>query len=228
MSKMWSGVFLIFCLHAQESAPPDAKPEAVPVQAQTEDKHILGIVPNYKTVPELSGPYVPISAKTKFKLATLDSFDPFEWGVAGIFAGFAQLGDQYHEFGQGMQGYAKRYGGAFADQAISNYLTEAILPSLLHEDSRYFRLGEGGGWKRTRYALTRVFITHTDSGKWRFNTSEIAGNALSASISNIYYPDSQRTVGNTTQKWGVSIASDAGFNVLKEFWPDLRKKIFKQ
>jgi hypothetical protein len=123
MLKLWPAVFAVFCLHAQEAAPPDAKPEAVPAQAQTEEKHILGIVPNYKTVPELSGPYEPISAKTKFKLATLDSFDPFEWGVAGIFAGFAQLGDQYHEFGQGMEGYAKRYAGAFADQAIGNYIT---------------------------------------------------------------------------------------------------------
>jgi hypothetical protein len=213
----------------QESAT-EPKPEASPSQSQpqTEEKHILGIVPNYKTVPELSGPFVPISTKTKFKLATQDSFDPFEWVVAGMFAGFAQLGDQYHEFGQGTVGYAKRYGGAFADQLISNYVTEAILPSLLHQDCRYFRLGEGKAWKRTRYALTRVFVTRSDSGHWVFNTSEIAGNAMSASLSNIYYPDSQRTVGNTTQKWGVSIGSDAGFNVLKEFWPDLRKKIFKQ
>src|ERR1700757_4221086 len=90
MLKLWPAVFVIFCLHAQESAPPDLKAEAIPAQPQTEEKHILGVVPNYKTVPELSGPYVPISAKTKFKLATLDSFDPFEWGVAGMFAGFAQ------------------------------------------------------------------------------------------------------------------------------------------
>ncbi len=102
------------------------------------------------------------------------------------------------------------------------------MPTMLHEDIRYFRLGEGSAWKRTRYALTRVFVTHKDSGAWTFNVSEIAGNAFAASLSNIYYPDSQRTVGNTTQKWGVNVASDAGFNVLKEFWPDIRRKLFKQ
>ena len=227
MGKVLALVIIAGRAFAQEanSATPPALPAPPP---QTEEKHILGVVPNYKTVPELSGPFVPISTRTKFKLATQDSFDPFEWAVAGMFAGFAQLGDQYHEFGQGMQGYAKRYGGAFTDQLISNYVTEAILPSLLHQDCRYFRLGEGGGWKRTRYAVTRVFVTRADSGKWQFNTSEIAGNALAASLSNVYYPDSQRTVQNTTQKWGVSIASDAGFNVLKEFWPDIRRKIFKQ
>ncbi len=117
MQKLFVCVFLVAGAWAQEvAAPPDPRPESIPALVpsqtppQTEEKHILGVVPNYKTVPELSGPYTPISTKTKFKLATQDSFDPFEWGVAGIFAGFAQLDNQYREFGQGMQGYAKRYG----------------------------------------------------------------------------------------------------------------------
>lgn len=163
--KLWA--FIIFAGIAAGQAPEvKAESDAVskPAAVSKEDKHILGVIPNYKTVPELSGPYVPITTRTKFKLATQDSFDPYEWLVAGMFAGIAQLGDQYHEFGQGAQGYAKRYGGAFADQAISNYITEAILPSILHEDCRYFRLGKGGGWKRTRYAISRVLVTHTDQG----------------------------------------------------------------
>src|SRR5437879_2464224 len=126
--------------------------------------HILGFIPNYKPVPNLSSSFVPLDAKTKFKYATLDSFDPYWWGVAGVYAGLSQLDNRYREFGQGGQGYAKRYGVAFADQAIRNYITEGILPSVLHEDIRYFRLARGGAWKRIGYAITGVLVTHSDAG----------------------------------------------------------------
>jgi hypothetical protein len=124
-----------------------------------------------------------------------------------------------------VQGYAKRYGAAFADGTIANYLAEGALPSLIHQDPRYFRRGEGGGWKRVGYALSRTVITRGDNGSRQFNTSEIAGNAIAAGISAAYYPAGNRTVGDTFDKFILNVASDAGFNVLKEFWPDMRRKI---
>jgi hypothetical protein len=195
-----------------------------------EEKHdrILWIIPNYKTAPDLSGPIEPLGTKEKFHLAAEDSFDPYNFALAGMYAGIGQWQNQYPTFGQGAAGYAKRLGGAYADLAIGNYLTEAMAPTLLHEDPRYFRLAKGGFWKRTGYALSRIVITRTDSGERCFNYAEVSGNAAAAAISNLYYPAANRTAGSTSQKLGLELATDAGFNVLKEFWPDIRRKIFKR
>ncbi|MBZ5601935.1 MAG: hypothetical protein LAO79_06490 [Acidobacteriia bacterium] len=166
-----------------------------------------------------------IPAGEKYKLAAQDAFDPFSWAITGIYAGVAQWGDNYAGYGQGAQGYAKRYGAAFADGAIGSFMTEAVFPTLLHQDSRYFRMGEGRAWKRVGYAVTRVVVTHSDRGNWQFNTSEIAGNAAAAGIANLYYPRGSRGLDETLEKFAVNVVSDAGFNVLKEFWPDMRRKI---
>jgi hypothetical protein len=185
----------------------------------------MGVVPNYATVNDPAQPFQSISVKLKFKLAAQDAFDPFSWVISGIYAGVAQWGNSYPGYGQGAEGYAKRYGAAFADGAIGNFMTEAILPSMLHQDARYFRLGQGGPWKRVGYAMSRTLVARSDAGKWQFNTSEIAGNAMAAGIANLYYPAGSRTAGDTMEKFALNVASDAGFNVLKEFWPDMRRKI---
>jgi hypothetical protein len=185
---------------------------------------MLGIVPNYATVNDPSL-YKPIPASEKFKLAAQDSFDPFSWAIVGVYAAVAQWGNDYRQFGQGMQGYAKRYGAAFADGTISNYMTEAVLPCILHEDPRYFRMAVGSAWKRTGYALTRVLVTRSDAGRRRFNSSEVAGTMIAAGIANLYYPSDNRSVGETMEKFTVNVVSDAGFNVLREFWPDMRRKV---
>ena len=191
----------------------------------TDDKHILGLVPNYATVNDPSAPFQAIRTKEKFKLATQDAFDPFSWAIAGIYAGVGQWGNSYPGYGQGAQGYAKRYGAAFADGTIGNYMTEGVFPTVFHQDPRYFRLGTGGGWKRVGYAISRTVVTRSDKGAWQFNASEIVGNAVAAGISSAYYPAGNRTVEDTFDKFALNVASDAGFNVLKEFWPDMRRKI---
>src|SRR5262249_33771920 len=138
-----------------------------------------------------------------------------------------QLEDQNRSFGQGMKGYAKRYAGAYGDQAIGNMMTEAIFPSLLREDPRYFRRGRGGELSRLEYAATRILVTRTDSGRSRLNFSELVGNSATTAISNAYYPDT-RTVSDNVQKLGIQLATDAFSNVLKEFWPDIKRKFQKQ
>jgi hypothetical protein len=210
---------------AQSAEAVDAGPEGTVATKAADDKHILGVVPNYATVNEPSKAYTPLTAREKFITAAHDSFDPFNWVLAGLYAGVYQKENNYPAFGQGFQGYAKRYGAVFADGAISSYISEAVMPTLLHEDPRYFRLGEGSKWKRTGYALTRVLVTRTDKGGERFNNSEIFGNLIGAGISNLYYPAVNRTVGETFEKFTIGVVSDAGFNVLKEFWPDMRHRV---
>jgi hypothetical protein len=211
------------CAWAQSDETETAKPP----QQSREETHILGIVPDYDTVRNSNGVILPISSKTKFWLATEDVFDPFSFLVTGIYASISQWSNQYPQFGQGARGYAKRYGGAFADGAIGNYMTEGLFPVMLSQDPRFFRMGPGHGfWKRVGYSATRVLVTRGDSGATQFNFSEIIGNGVAAGISSAYYPESGRNVHAVLDKWALDVGSDAGFNILKEFWPDMRQKLF--
>ena len=188
--------------------------------------HILWIIPNYRS-DENPGETKALTPAEKMKVSLDDSFDPSAFLVAGIFAGMSMAEKQYGSFGTGAQGFGKYYGGAFADQAIGNIMTEGLFPVILHQDPRYFVKGTGGFWRRTGYAISREFITRGDDGGNHFNTSELAGNAVAAGISNLYYPAADRSFGNTADKWGQQIALDAFFNIAKEFWPDVRNKLVK-
>ncbi len=184
------------------------------------------MLPNYRTA-DLTAVYMPITWKQKLTIASKDSFDYPLVLLAGAFAGLGQLTNQHPEFDQGMAGFGRRIGTAYADQAIGNMMTEGFMPILLHEDPRYFRLGSGSKWHRTGYALTRIFVTKTDSGGTRFNFSEWTGNAIGVGISNAYYPDG-RTVFNETTKLLEQCGTDAVSQVLKEFWPDIKHRFFQK
>jgi hypothetical protein len=168
-----------------------------------------------------------MTAGAKFRLASKDSFDWGSFIVGGVFAAVGQLSDQYPSFGQGMKGYGKRLAGGYADQVIGNYFGEALIPIAFHQDPRYFRLARGGGRARVWYAITRVAVTRTDSGGDGFNYGEFLGNLIGSGISNAYYPPEDRSVSQTLKKAMFQTGTDAGFNVLKEFWPDIRRRIFK-
>ena len=195
-------------------------------QHEPSKNHIFWIIPNYRS-DENSAATKPLTPGEKMKVSLDDSFDPSAFLVAGIFAGISMAERQYTSFGTGAQGFGKYYGGAFADQAIGNIMTEGLFPVALHQDPRYFVKGTGGFWQRTGYAIGREFITRGDDGLSHFNTSELAGNAVAAGISNLYYPATDRSFGNTADKWGQQIALDTFFNVTKEFWPDVRRKMFR-
>jgi hypothetical protein len=143
--------------------------------------------------------------------------------LAGIYAGLGQWQHQYPEFGLGAAGLAKRYATAYGDQVIGDYMNEAIFPTMLHQDPRYYRMARGGFIQRTTYAVSRVLITRSDSGAGQFNFSQVAGTATAAAIANLYYPD--RTFPSTMQRFGIQLASGGVFNVLKEYWPDIRQKL---
>ncbi len=125
-------------------------------------------------------------------------------------------------------GYAKRYGADFTDAFTNELFTVGVFPTLLHEDPRYFRKGTGGGRRRTGYAISRIFVARTDSGGERYNFSELFGNLTSGAISSAYYPSSQRGIGNIATRAGFQLGYDALFNVLKEFYPDLKKKFHRK
>jgi hypothetical protein len=124
---------------------------------------------------------------------------------------------------QGAAGYGKYYGAAFADFTIGDYMTEAIFPSLLRQDPRYFRKGIGSGWSRLGYAMGQIFWTHTDSGGTQFNFSEVIGNSTAVAISNAYYSDN-RTASDAIARLGTQLGVDMASNILKEFWPDITRK----
>ncbi|HYA96615.1 MAG TPA: hypothetical protein VEH49_00865, partial [Methylomirabilota bacterium] len=122
--------------------------------------------------------------------------------------------------------YGKRYGATFADNGIGTYMTTAVFPTLLKEDPRYYQKSTGRFRSRVFYAIGKLFVARTDSGHMRFNYSEIVGNAAAAAFSNVYHPADDRTFGRNVGTWGMLIMWDGVSNEMKEFWPDIRRKVF--
>ncbi|HTC61259.1 MAG TPA: hypothetical protein VK709_00310 [Candidatus Saccharimonadales bacterium] len=215
-------------VESSETVRPSA-PQQTADQSNEGQKgsRVFGIMPNQLTV-EGAKNVTPISAGRKFKLVAEGAFDPYEFVVVGVLAGIGQATNDSPSWGQGAKGFGIRYGTDFGDQIIGNFMVGAVLPSIFHQDPRYFQLGKGSFWHRFGYALSRVAITRGDSGKTQFNVSEIAGNGIAGVISNTYHPPSDRTIEQTGETWGTQIGVDAiGFE-LKEFWPDIRRKFFKK
>jgi hypothetical protein len=221
-----------FCGFVAYSQQPAQAPAAQPGTlaqsnpSETEPKRILGIVPNYRTFPSLTN-YEPISAKEKFVIATQDSFDRGTVILAAAFAGEGQLTNANRAFGQGAAGYGRYFGASYGDFVIGNYMTEAIYPTILHQDPRYFRRGTGSTWSRLLYAIGQTFWTHSDSGRMQFNYSEVLGNSTAVAISSAYYRDN-RDAGDAVTKLGTQIGVDMGANILKEFSSDLNRKFFRK
>ncbi len=197
-------------------------------QSGTSKDRLFFTLPNFLTV-ENAGQIPPLTAGQKFKVVARSSFDYVEFPWYGFLAGISQAENSELGYGQGAAGYGKRYGAAFADGTIENFWTSAIFPSVLHQDPRFFQLGKGGFWHRTGYAVSRIFVTRSDSGNSQFNTSEIVGSALAAGISTYsYHPHADKTLSNSLSVWGSQIGYDTITIVVKEFWPDIRRKLSRK
>jgi len=226
----------------QPDAATQAKPETVvavpalvvtPIERKTansegkQTKRMFGIIPNFSAVSAHTE--VPaLSARDKFMLATKDSGDYSSFIWSGLQAAQSMALRSYPELHQGAAGYGRYYWRAFADQASGSFFTEAIVPALTHEDPRYYTLGYGGFFRRARYALSRVVITRTDSGRNTFNLSEIAGNGMEAGLANFYYPPQERSFHNTAVNWATQLEAASLNNLFREFWPDIRRKVLRQ
>lgn len=215
-----------------KSSLPDAPAQASPStpgnaddQYGKQSKRILGIVPNYRAV-SANAHLPPLSFKSDLWLATQDTFDYSDFLFVGGLAGINMANKSQPTFGQGAEGYGKYYWHVFVDGAIENYMTEAIVPAATREDPRYYTLEKGGFVKRTGYAVSRLFITRTNSGGSTFNLSEIVGAGAAAGIGNAYYPQQSNPWVKTYQRWGTQVGLDGVFNALKEFWPDINRVIF--
>jgi hypothetical protein len=225
---------LTFASQLSAQAPTQAaEPSAVPAAgtapgtpAPIVNNRVFGVLPNYRTA-SLSEPYRPLTVSRKFYIGYKDSTDYPIFVLGGVLSGLGQWTDQHPSFGQGMKGYGKRYLTSTADQLIGNLFTESIMPSLLHQDPRYFQLGQGSVSKRLGYSASRIFVAKNDSGRWNFNFAELTGNMASAGIGNLYYPQ-ERTWGDNVQRLYSQLATDALSQVFKEFWPDIKRKISKK
>lgn len=192
--------------------------------AQKKNDRMFYVMPNYLTVGN-EAHVEPLTWKGKFKITASGCFDPYEFFTAGVVAGIRQAENAYPGFDQGFAGYARRYGTAFADQVDGNMMVGAVFPSILRTDPRYYQKGTGGFSHRLGYALSRVFVTRTDSGRSTFNLSEPLGNGVAVAIGNFYYPASDRGASSSLHGWGLQMAIDGFGNVLKEFWPDIHHRI---
>ena len=223
---------LLLCAYARNvcAQVPAVEPpvtSAIPDKAVDADDHrMFGVLPNFKTVNDPDQPITPIGPAEKLQLVT-HYFDPFTFAISSVQAGIEQATNEKESYGQGVKGYSKRYGADFTDAFTNELFVVGVFPTLLHEDPRYFRLGHGSGWRRAGYALSRILVARTDSGGQRFNCSEFLGNFTSGSISQLYYPQNERGIGGILTRMSVQISYDAMFNILKEFYPDLKRKFHK-
>jgi hypothetical protein len=221
----------------QNAATADKNPSAAEAQQQQKNREtgapdqiapkndrLFGVLPNYTTV-ERQDRYSPVSAKGKYKLWLDSTVDPYLFPFMGVIALIGQAENTEPSYGQGLKGYAKRYATSYADEAIGGFMTTATFPAVLHQDPRYYQLGEGSFTHRAFYAVSRSFITKSDTGRREFNVSEIAGNLVASGISQSYHPADERTFANTLSVWGTDIMWDTASNVAKEFWPDIRRAV---
>ena len=213
----------------QQSTPPPQSQQSQHDRAakqlrQEEHQRILGVIPNFNTTNIQNA--APLTVKQKFALMGRSVVDPFEFFAAGAIAGYGQATDSHAGYGQGAQGYGKRYGATYADSADGAFWGNAVLPSLLHQDPRYFRQGTGGFWSRFKYSILTTVWTRNDNGTRGPNYSNVFGNVISGGISNIYYPSADRGVGLTFEGAATVTAEGALGSLGVEFWPDVSHRFF--
>ncbi len=181
-----------------------------------EKQRVLRVIPNFYVsyIPNA----VPLTSKQKFKLAWKTTVDPFTFVLSGIIAGVEQAQNDFSGYGQGAQGYAKRYGAAYADGVTGTFIGSAILPSLLKQDPRYFYKGTGSKRSRILYAIANAVICEGDNGHWQANYSSILGGLAAGGISNLYYPAQNRNGAELTFETAlIGTGASAAANLFQEF-----------
>ncbi|MGI4852959.1 MAG: carboxypeptidase-like regulatory domain-containing protein [Janthinobacterium lividum] len=178
-------------------------------------QRVLGILPNFYSSYVWDA--APLETKQKFKMAVRSRSDPFVFVATGIVAGIQQARNTHKEFGQGAEGYAKRYGATFATGTLSRFLGSAVYPSLFHQDPRYFYKGSGSFGNRSWYAMTRSVVARGDNGKWQPNYSHILGGMTAGAISNLYYSEKERGARLTFENAALGIGFTALANLVREF-----------
>ncbi len=188
-------------------------------EAQVKDEErqrVLGVFPNFYVTYD---PHpVALTPKQKFELAWKTTIDPVTFAIVGGIAGVQQAENTFSGYGQGAEGYAKRYGASYADVAIGTFIGSAILPSVLKQDPRYFYKGSGSIRSRVLYAIANSVVCKGDNGRWQPNYSNILGNLAAGGISNLYYPAQNRNGATLTfENAAIGVGATAAANLVEEF-----------
>jgi hypothetical protein len=206
------------------SALPDAPSHSATHPAtdasKQQPKRILGVMPNFRAVSAGTIPPPP-TFKQSLKIATQNSFDYSSFIFVGITSALAYGTDAHPQLGSQPSAYWAYYWRGFVDKTDGNYWVICLLPTVFHQDNRYYAMGEGGFWKRGTYAATRIFVARKYNGDNTFNTSEVLGRAIAQGISVSYYPSASNTGEKLAEKYAYALGRDALTNVFREFWPDI-------
>jgi hypothetical protein len=221
-----SALLVAACAAAQSPpAPPQGSAQEKKIEKKEQSRRVLGL-PEFAVTDREDAPPLPIQGK--FRLFYRTAFDPMEFVITGLEAGIGQAEDSFPAYGQGASGYGKRFGAAYADQLSSNFFAIFLYPSLLKDDPRYFRLGEGSFKRRFGHALAQEFIAHKDAGGRTFNWSNTLGALSSGALSNAYYPPAERGFGLTMSRAGVALLYGSLGGIGSEFWPDISRKMHRK
>jgi len=221
----------------KDKSKPDTSGQST---SGTSKDRLFYTLPNFLTL-ENGGKVPPLTTKQKFAVVARGTFDPVEYPWWGVLSAISQAEDSEPAYGQGWAAYGKRYGTTAADSTVENFMVGAVFSSALHQDPRFFQSSAGGFWRRSWYSVSRIFVTRTDSGHAQFNYSEIFGSATAAAISTYsYHPrstylstptnphmfvGSDRTLANAGDVWATQVTLDAVTIFIKEFWPDIHRKM---
>jgi hypothetical protein len=200
----------------KEVAPPLTSQEQLKLQ---EKQRVFGVMATFNTTANKDA--LPLTTGQKYQLFFKSATDPWPFVLTAFGAGIDQAENSFPEYGQGMQGYAKRYGAAYTDYFTGNLLGNAVLAGVLKEDPRYFQKGTGSFMSRFLWAATSTVWCKRDNGTWGPNYANVVGNLMGAAVSNLYYPEAERTAGDTISR-GFTVTAQAiiGSEVI-EFWPDM-------
>jgi hypothetical protein len=249
----YAGVFLLGLMGAMPSAaraqdrppdqpsdepriqPPDQSGPTAPATPRSDSdgesailaspNRIAFVVPNFVTANDTAANRVPLTTRQKYELAWVSTYDISAHFGNLLESSIQQWTNGEPHYGRNLAAFGKRFAAAEGDQATSSLFIHGLLPSLLKEDPRYFRLGKGSAAARLYRAVTRAVVIRTDAGGHTFNTPAILGQLMQAGISNFYYPPQDRSVNGTVKDLGINVVYDAAFNILKEFYPDVLNKL---
>ena len=180
-----------------------------------EQQRVLGVFPNFYT--SFIWDAAPLNRKQKFSLMFHATLDPVQFGTTAIVAGIEQADNRFPAYGDGIEGYAKRYGAAYADSFIGRFLGSAVFPSVFGQDPRYFYQGTGTVRSRVWHAMSSAVICRGDSGHRQVHYSHILGNLSAGAISNVYHPDRDRGLGLTFSNALIGLGASAGVDLVREF-----------
>lgn len=209
-----------------QASPPQTNQTPTNETGPADSERMFGVVRTFGITNDKHA--APLTPRGKLRIFRQNVTDPFTFVGTAMQAGIGQATNEFPAYGQGAAGYAKRYGASIADFTIGEFMSTFAFPSLLREDPRYFRQGEGSFRSRVGHALASAFVTRTDSGRATFNWSNSLGRVAAGGISTLYYPAEDRSVGLVFSRAGIGILFGTAGAVFSEFGPDLERRLSRK